>query len=215
MRAGACLALLPAAAAAQESVSHRLGIDRLRFSGIGGQAGVVKPQQILSAPSYTLVVDYGEIAPAWRIVFNVTYWGSRFEDRAVRAYADSLRAVIVDPTGDADIQLGDITVSDIAFSADVRREIGGTAWIRPFVGGSLAAHVVNADGRLIDGTFVERAIDNIAAGLGAMAGIELRFLGHLAVNAQARYDLLSLARFASVRVGGTYYFDPPARGGVR
>jgi opacity protein-like surface antigen len=76
------------------------------------------------------------------------------------------------------------------------------------------AHVLNADGRLIDGTFVERAIDNIAIGLAASAGLELRLHRHVAVDAQLRYDMLSLARFGSLRVGASYFFDPaPSRGG--
>jgi opacity protein-like surface antigen len=205
------LAVIACAAGAQETMTERLGIDSLRFSGLGVQVGVVKPLHILSTNSYTLVADYGEIAPRWRVVFNATYWGSRFEDRAVRIFADSLRRVVVDPSGDDTVHLGDINVTDIVFAADVRRELGRTEWIRPFLGGGLAAHVVNADGRLIDGTFVERAIDNIAVGLAGVGGVELRFLNHLAVNALARYDLLSLARFASFRVGGTYYFDRPRR----
>jgi hypothetical protein len=68
---------------------------------------------------------------------------------------------------------------------------------------------VNADGRLIDGTFVERATDIIAVGVGGAAGAEVRLLRHIALEGQARYDFLSLARFASLRVGASYYFDNP------
>jgi hypothetical protein len=71
--------------------------------------------------------------------------------------------------------------------------------------------VLNADGPLIDGTLAERAIDNLAVGVAAVAGLDLVLLGHVALGAQARYDLLSLARFASVRAGVTYYFDSATR----
>jgi opacity protein-like surface antigen len=197
----------PARAQAQGSWLERLGIDKLRFSALGAQVGRVNPYGIEPTTSYSLQVDYGELTPGWRIAFNVTYWGSRFRDRNVRAYADSLRNAISDPTGDAEVVLGDVTVSDIALGAEARRTFFPSGWLRPYVGGGVATHVVNADGRLIDGTFVERATDVIAVGIAGNTGAELRVVSHLALDAQARYDFLSLARFGSLRIGASYYFD--------
>jgi opacity protein-like surface antigen len=204
-----CVASRSLQAQAQGSWIERLGIDKLRFSALGAQVGRVNPQGIEPTTSYSLQVDYGEITPGWRIGFNATYWGSRFRDRNVRAYADSLRNTISDPTGDAQVILGRITVSDIVLGADVRRTYLRSAWLRPYVGGGLGTHVVNADGRLIDGTFVERATDVIAVGVAGFAGADIRVIRHIALDAQARYDFLSLARFGSLRVGASYYFDIP------
>ncbi len=190
---------------------ERMGIDRLRFSALGAQIGAVKPANIEGTTSYSLQTDYGEIAPRWRVVFTTTYWGSQFTDRQVRSFADSLKRAIEDPTGDAEVVLGDITISDVALGADLRRILGPSTWFWPYVGGGFSAHVVNADGRLIDGTFVERALDNIAVGVTGMAGLDVRLLRHLSVGVQARYDLLSLARFGSLRVGASWFFDPPQR----
>lgn len=207
----AALVMLPTRVRAQAEGSwfERLGIDKLRFSALGAQVGRVNPHGIEPATSYSLQVDYGELVPNWHIIFNATYWGSRFRDRNVRAYADSLRSTISDPTGDAQVILGDITVSDIALGADARRQFLPSAWLRPFVGGGIAAHVVNADGRLINGTFVERATDVIAIGVAGIAGADIQMIRHITLNAQARYDFLSLARFGSLRVGASYYFDTP------
>src|SRR5262245_60150546 len=144
-----CVATRPLLAQEQGSWFERLGIDKLRFTALGVQIGRVNPQGIEPATSYSLQADYGEIVPNWRIVFNATYWGSRFRDRNVRAYADSLRATIFDPTGDAVVLLGDITVSDIALGADARRTYAPSWWLRPYLGGGIATHIVNADGRLI------------------------------------------------------------------
>ena len=198
-----------AVAQAQGSWLERLGIDKLRFTALGAQVGRVNPHGIIPTTSYSLQVDYGEITTGWRIGFNATYWGSRFRDRNVRAYADSLENTISDPTGDAEVLLGRITVSDIVLGADVRRTYLTQAWFRPYVGGGLATHIVNADGRLIDGTFVERATDIIAVGVAGFAGTSIRVIPHIALDAQARYDFLSLARFGSLRVGASYYFDTP------
>jgi opacity protein-like surface antigen len=199
----------PLTAQEEGSWFERLGIDNLRFTALGVQVGRVNPQGIEPATSYSLQADYGEITPGWRIVFNATYWRSRFRDRNVRAYADSLRSAISDPTGDATVLLGDITVSDIALSADARRTYRPSWWLRPYVGGGVATHIVNADGRLIDGTFVERATDVIAVGVAGTVGVNARLLRHIAFDAQARYDFLSLARFGSLRVGASYFFDNP------
>jgi opacity protein-like surface antigen len=198
------------AAQAQGSWLERLGIDKLRFTALGAQVGRVNPYGIEPTTSWSLQADYGEIAPAWRVYFHATYWGSRFRDRNVRAYADSLRNAISDPTGDARVVIGDISVSDIVLGADVRRTYFPSGWMRPYLGGGVATHVVNADGRLIDGTFVERATDVIAVGVAGTAGVTVRMLRHIALEGQARYDFLSLARFGSLRVGASYYFDNPA-----
>jgi opacity protein-like surface antigen len=199
----------PLAAQAEGSWLERLGVDKLRFTALGGQVGRVNPHGIEPSTSYSLQADYREIAPRWRVVFKATYWASRFNDRSVRTSADSLRNAISDPTGDAQVLLGDITVSDIVLGADLRRTISTRAFVRPYVGGGIATHIVNADGRLIDGTFVERATDIIAIGIAGIAGTSIRNLPHIALDAKARYDFLSLARFGSLRIGANYYFDNP------
>ena len=216
---GALFAMLLAptriASAQESSWFERLGIDRLRFTSLGAQVGAVQPHGIEPTTSWSLYADYGEITPGWNIVFTATYWGSRFKDNLVREYADSLAEVIDDPTGDATVRLGDVRVSDIALAADARRTYFRTAAFRPYLGAGIATHVVNADGRLIDGTFVERATDIIAVGIAGVAGVDVHFLRHIALGAQARYDFLSLARFASLRLGVSYYFDPTPRPPVR
>jgi len=192
-----------------QSWAERLGIDKLKFTALGVQVGRVAPYGIEPTTSYSLQADYGEIAPGWRIVFNATYWGSQFTDKSVQTYADSLENAISDPTGDAEVILGDITVSDIVLGADARRTYKPSWWLSPYLGAGIATHIVNADGRLIDGTFVERATDVIAVGVAGTVGLNVRVLRHIALDAQARYDFLSLARFASLRVGASYYFDNP------
>lgn len=205
------IALVARAAPAQEGWLERLGIDRLRFTALGAQVGAVSPYGIEPTTSWSLQADYGEISPSWRVVVHATYWGSRFRDRFVREFADSLENAVSDPTGDARVVLGDITVSDIALGLEIRRTYLSSAVIRPYLGGGITTHVVNADGRLIDGTFVERATDVIAVGVSAAAGFQVRPIRHIALDAQGRYDFLSLARFASLRVGASYFFDPSPR----
>ena len=70
----------------------------------------------------------------------------------------------------------------------------------------MAAHVINAEGKLIKGTFVERALDDISAGLFLTGGVSFKLLKHIGVEGSVRGDLLSGFRSSQARVGGTYYF---------
>src|SRR4030095_14674803 len=140
-----------------QSWAERLGIDKLKFTALGVQVGRVAPYGIEPTTSYSLQADYGEVAQGGRIVFNATYWGSQFTDKSVQAYADSLGNAIDDPTGDAEVILGDITVSDIVLGADARRTYTPSWWLSPYLGAGIATHIVNADGRLLAGPLVRGA----------------------------------------------------------
>jgi hypothetical protein len=215
---GAALALLlaqPRAAAAQaggttESLFERFGLDRLRLTAVGVGGGVVKPTQMEGTEAYAVHADYGEIAPRWRVVFSATYWGSRLTDKAVQAFADTLRRSVTDPTGDFTVDLGRVTVQDIALDMDLRWAPRREARFRPYVSGGVGAHVLNAEGRAISGTFVERALDNITTGVTTSAGVDLVLIPQLSIGMQARYDLLSGARFGSLRAVGSYLLRPRA-----
>lgn len=214
--AGLLLGAAPRAAVAQaetgtaESLFERFGLDRLRLTAVGVGGGVVKPTQMEGTEAYAVHADYGELAPRWRVVFSATYWGSRLTDKAVRAFADTLRKSVTDPTGDFTVELGRVTVQDIALDMDLRWAPRRERRFRPYLSGGVGAHVLNAEGRAISGTFVERALDNITAGVTTSAGVDLVLIPQLSIGMQARYDLLSGARFGSLRAVGSYLIRPPS-----
>lgn len=192
---------------------ERLSLDRLRFEALGLALGAIRPSKADPTASYTLLADYGEVAPGWRVLFTATYWNSNIRQRYLDVLADTLRNSITDPTGDYSLDLGRVRLSDIALVVDVQYAPARFALgpLRPYVGGGFGAHVVNAEGAAINGTIVEQALDNITTGLALMAGGDLPLFRNLSVGAQARFDLLSAARFASVRAVGTYVFDSAPR----
>jgi hypothetical protein len=208
---------LPARASAQVAedggMFERLRLDRLRLAGVGVAGGWARPAQVEPTQIYALHADYGWLAERWRVVFVASYWGSRYTDATVQRFADSLRAQIVDPSGDDSLDVGKIAISDITLGADLRWfPLGGrSTFLRPYVGGGVAAHVINAEGRFIAGTLMERALDDIATGLIVLAGTDALLTRRIAVGGQLRYDLVSGARFPSLRVGATYHFDAPGR----
>jgi opacity protein-like surface antigen len=213
-RAGAQAAPPPADTnAVRGTIFERLNLDRLRFGALGAAVGAIRPSKAEPTASYTVQADYGEIAPGWRVLFTATYWNSDLKQKYLDALTDSLSLSITDPTNDYSLDLGRVGLSDIALVADVhfapRRYALGP--LQPYLGGGIGAHVVNAEGRAINGTLIEQALDNITTGVAAMAGADLTIFRKITVGAQARFDLLSAARFASVRAVGSYMFDAPRR----
>ena len=197
-------------ARAQESLFERLNLDRLQLTALGMSVGATEPSQLEPTEVYALHSDYGEIAPRWRVVFTVTYWRSRYKDEVVQRFVDSLKRVIIDPSGDDVVGRTEVTLSDIVLGADLRWSPLAAAFVRPYLGGGLNAHVVNAEGDLIDETFVERALDNITAGVAGVAGLDLFVLRRISLGVQARYDLVTGTRFSSLRAGGSYHFGAPS-----
>jgi hypothetical protein len=99
-----------------------------------------------------------------------------------------------------------VTLYDVTIGTELRYSPVYSGEIKPFLGAGMAAHVINAEGRLIKGTFIERSLDDIAAGLFITGGISFKLLKHIGVEGTLRGDLLSGFRSSQARVGGTYYF---------
>jgi hypothetical protein len=192
-------------AAAQEPLFNQLNLDKLQLTTLGASVGRIVVSQAQSTTIYGVSSDYGEIAPSWHVVFGVSYWETRFRDGVVQQFVDSLNQRLVG-AGDAHLEPSKISLYDVTFSAEMRYAPTYSGEIKPYLGLGLAAHVVNADGDLINGTFVERSLDNIAPGMFVTAGFSLRVVKHFGIEAGGRADLLSGFRSAQVRAGGTYYF---------
>lgn len=193
-------------AAAQESLIDRLQLDKLQIVSLGVSAGRILPSQVDATMVYAISADYGEIVPNWRVSFTASYWSSRFRDAVVRAFVDSLNKRIDDPTGTAHIQASEISLYDVTIGADVRYVPKYSGELKPFIGFGIAGHVINAEGKLIQGTFVERSLDDIAAGLYVTTGVSFRLVQNIGFEGTARGDLLSGFRSTQVRVGATYFF---------
>jgi len=205
------IALTPGSAEAQ-SLFERLNLDRLRLTALGATAGPVRPSRAENAQSFGVYADYGYIARSWRVVFSANYWGSRFRDEFVDTFEQRLREQVVDPSGDDTLDLGHINVSDIALEVDMRYTPRPTAALRPYAGGGLGAHIINAESPFINDTFVESALDNISAGFAAFAGVDTAPIGRISLGLHARLNLLSNLRYWSGRVLVTYFFgnQPPS-----
>jgi len=201
----AALLLSAARHARAQGPFEGLNLDKLQLVSLGGGVGRILASQVQPAMIYALSADYGEVARNWHVVFGVSYWESRYEDDVVRTFVDSLNKNLSNPSG-PNVVPSRISVYDVTFSAEARYTTTNSAAIKPYLGVGFAGHVINAEGKLINGTFVERSLDNIASGLFLSGGAAIKLLRHLGVEAEARADLLSGFRSTQVRAGATYYF---------
>jgi hypothetical protein len=157
---------------------------------------------------YELHADYGAIAGNWNVAFTTSFWQSRYQASVVEAFARQIEQSTNPPST---VVPSEVSVSDIALGAEGRWQPRPTSFFRPYLGLGMAAHVINTEGELIDGTFIENALDYITAGVSGSAGVDVQLLEHFTVGGQARYDLLSGIRFGSARLTATYIFDSRPR----
>lgn len=195
---------VPAVAAAQDGLFQRLNLDKLQITSLGGSFGRIMPSQVVPTNIVAVQADYGNIAPSWRVVFGASYWESRFQDGIIQAFADSLTKSLANPSDH--VQPSPVRLFDVTFSGDLRYTPTYSGELKPFFGFGLAAHVVNAEGKLIKGTFVERSLDDIAAGAFLTTGVSLQLFSHLGLEGSVRADLLSGFRSTQVRGGAAYHF---------
>lgn len=198
------------AAAQSESLVERLQLDRLQLVSLGLGAGSIIPSQVDRAKVYGLSADYGQLSPAWRLQFRITYWESKFKQSVIDQFADTLQHSLVDPSATT-VRRSPISIYDAAFGLGARRLLVPTGDFTPFFTAGFAGHVINAEGDFIKGTFVERALDDIAAGVFGEAGLRATVLRRLLVEGSVRGDLLSGFRSVQWMATGSYYFGEARR----
>jgi hypothetical protein len=187
-------------------------LDRLQLVSLGGGAGSIAPSQVDPTTVFVLGSDYGEISPAWRVVFRASYWESRFKQSVVDAFADTLQTNLTDPSATT-VKRSPVTLYDVTFAIGARRILMPRSDLTPFFSAGFGAHVINAEGPLINGTFVERSLDAIAGGLFVEGGARARLLRRFLVEASARGDLLSGFRSVQWYAMGSYFFSEPRKPG--
>jgi opacity protein-like surface antigen len=164
----------------------------------------------VSTPSYGVQADYGELAHHFRVGFSGSFWSSRYDDKTVARFITQLEKSLADPTDS--IKFDRVKVSTISLEADLRYvPTSANAAVQPYVGGGVGLHIVNAQSKLIEHTFVETALDNIGAGISAIAGIGILPAHRVSVGVEARYTVLGTMRFGTVRANAMFHFSRQQR----
>ena len=208
--AGVATVAVMSAPAGAQSIWQKLDLDQLRLEGIGVATGPVSPSTIVSVPSYGVQADYGELARHFRVGFSGSFWSSRYNDKTVARFITQLDKSLADPTDS--VKTDRVKVSTISIEADLRYlPTSAHAAVQPYVGGGLGLHIVNAQSKLIENTFVESALDNIGAGISAIAGVAILPAHRVSVGVEARYTVLGTLRFGTVRAGAMFHFSRQQR----
>jgi hypothetical protein len=183
-----------------QSFWEQFSYDGLRFAGIGVEVGGVLSNSITSEPIVGLRADFGAIAPHVRVVVGGSYFRGSFKPARIAEFEQRLTEVLVGCACDS-IAVGPITQSNIEAFLALQYLLPSVGRLQPYGGLGFSAHIRDGDGAVIDDTFVEDALDTVAAGVDAAAGVDVALLRRLTMMVEARGVLTSELRSFSVRGG--------------
>jgi hypothetical protein len=193
------LLLLAPAPVASQGFFDQFSYEGLGFSGIGLDGGAVWSNSLTSEPTVGVRVDYGQFAPRVRIVFGALYFRGQFNDAKIGEFERRLEQLVADPA--VDIDVGTVSLTDVALYLDFQFVPAVLGRVRPYIGLGFGAHIRDGDGVAIANTFVEDALDTVAAGLSGSFGLDIALFPRLSLTAEVRGGLTSELRTLSARGG--------------
>jgi len=117
-------------------------------------------------------LDYGLIAPRVRVLLGVSYFSADVSAEASKRFEQGLRDVVIDPTGDDTIRLGQVTWSDVTADLDLQWVLPQGRAVTMYLGAGVGAHIRHGSGPAIDGTFVHDALNTLTPGQNGTLGAE-------------------------------------------
>ena len=181
------------------------GIDNEYFSfrGVAVEYGHLWADRVMDTPSYGARFDLGYVVTGVRIVPTIMYWSSPMNQDEIVEFQDRVQALVakqndgVRPT----LDLGRIDYTDIAIGADAH-----VVWELPmdiltFGGLGVTAHLMDGDGDVIRGTFVEDLLDSVEPGFNLHLGTEYPITDGMRFYANGRYEVMPNLQYFQVRLG--------------
>ncbi len=196
-------AVTPAPASAQGFL-EQFSYEGLGLSGIGVEMGGAWSDRVAGAVSGGVRIDYGMFAPRVRLLFGVNYFRGDLADDEIERFERRLEAVVIDPSGTARIDIGQITWTNVAADLDLQYLMPTASRVLGYAGVGLGVHLRNGTGSAIDDTFVEDALDTVAAAINLSLGSEIALHSRVHLIADVRGVLSSELRTVTVR-GGLMY----------
>jgi hypothetical protein len=208
LRAGisiGCLLLLAASPARGQTFLEEFSYDGLRFTGVGVEAGAVFSNSITTELIGGLRADLGVIAPRVRVVVGGSYFKGSFKPDRIARFEQRLQEVLTSCACDS-LSIGNITQSNIELFLALQYLFPSLGRVQAYAGAGFSAHIRNGDGAVIKDTFVEDALDTVAAGLDGSVGLEVGVIRGVAVLAELRGVLTSELQSLSARGGLMFRF---------
>jgi hypothetical protein len=203
------LLLVPVPAAAQ-GLLDQFSYEGLRVAGLGVDLGATFSNRLERRVSASLRVDGGWIAPNVRPLLSVGFLRADYAADEIAKLESRLSSVVVDPTNDFTIDIGTITLTDFALDLDLQYMPLLTGAFLPYVGLGLGAHIRDAKGAAIEGTFVEDGLQAVVLGINGTTGFEIAVTPLLRITFEARGVLATGLNDLSLRGGVMYRL--PVRG---
>ena len=195
-----CLMLVAAPSARAQGYLDQFSYEGLRLSGVGFDFGGVLSNSVTTEPIGGLRVDLGVIAPRLRVVVGGSYFKGDFKPDRIARFEQRLQEVLTDCACDS-LSIGTITQSNIEVFLALQYLFPSLGRIQAYAGAGFSAHIRDGDGAVITDTFVEDALDTVAAGVDGSVGVEVAIVPRLAVLAEVRGVLTSELQSLSVRGG--------------
>jgi hypothetical protein len=203
------LAAWPSGRPAAQAVLNQFSYDELRPSGLQFDIGLLGASQLQGAPVGGIRLDYGFIAPKVRLLFGLSYTKAQLDRRTRDRFVERLRGLITDPTADYTINIGRIDWGDIIADMDFQYAIPQGPKVTTYLGAGLGIHFRNGSGTAIAGTFVEDALDEIAAAANISLGVEVKIADALRVAIDTRGVVSTGLSSISLRSGVMYRWARP------
>src|SRR5882724_7015609 len=134
-----------------QGVLNQFSYDNLRLSGIQLDAGLLGASDLTGSTVGGLRLDYGRIAPKVRLLLGLSYFHSRFDQRAINRFERRLDSIVNPGTPD-NINLGRISLSDVVGDVDFQFVFPQGHGVTAYLGAGISVHVRNGSGAAINGT---------------------------------------------------------------
>jgi hypothetical protein len=198
------LAAVPPDRLTAQEVLRQFSYDNLGPTALQADLGSLAASRLRGAVTGGVRLDYGLIAPRVRVLLGLSYYRAQFSSQEIARFESRLRDLVQDPEGNATVDVGTIDWGDVTGDLDLQYVFPQSRAVTAYLGLGLGVHLRNGSGAVIDGTFVEDALDDVAAGLNGTLGAEFVIGPVWRLTVEARGVLLSDHRTASLR-GGVMY----------
>jgi hypothetical protein len=156
-----------------QGLLEQFSYENLKPSALQVDLGPLGGNNVRGTLTGGLRLDYGRIAPRVRVVLGLSYFKADFSDAARQRFVQRLRGVVSDPDSNYTINLGPMRWSDVTADLDLQYVLPQGRAVTAYMGVGLGAHVRHGSGPVINGTFVQDALNEITAGLNGTIGVEV------------------------------------------
>jgi hypothetical protein len=182
----ACLAVFGAPRAGHaQGFLDEFTAEGIRFSGFGMDFGGAWSDRLDPSFSGSFRVDMGYVAPRVRPMLSISVLRSGYADDEIATLEERLTEVIVDPSGQARIEIDSLTLTNVTLDLDLQYVLPAGR-VAPYAGLGVGVHLRDVKSAAIAGTIVEDALQAIVAAVNATVGVEVVVTPKVRLTAEGR-----------------------------